>query len=75
MFRMISTTFVALTLASPAFADVTMLIKMSGGGPMGALMGKMGGMSSTTSVQSVEASPLADDLFAPPAGYKLKAQK
>lgn len=52
-----------------------MQMKMSGGGPMGALMGKMGGMSSTTTVQSIETGALADTLFAPPADYKLKTQK
>jgi hypothetical protein len=50
-------------------------IKMSGGGPMGAIMGKLGGMSSKSTIDSVETGPLGDDLFAPPAGYTLKPQK
>ncbi|MCA1583939.1 MAG: hypothetical protein LC791_03900 [Acidobacteria bacterium] len=55
--------------------ETEMQIKLSGGGPMAALMSRMGGMSSTSTVQSVETGTLADDLFAPPAGYKLKPQK
>ncbi len=50
-------------------------IKMSGGGPMGVLMGKLGGMSTKTTVESIETAALRDELFAPPAGYKLKPQK
>jgi hypothetical protein len=52
-----------------------MNIKMSGEGPMAGLMAKMGNISMTTSVSSVEAGPVAADLFAPPPGYKLKEQK
>jgi hypothetical protein len=56
-----------------------MEIKMSmdggQGNPLAGLFGKMGGMSMTTSVQSVETGALADDLFAPPAGYKLKQNR
>jgi hypothetical protein len=29
----------------------------------------------TTSVDAVEVAPLADNLFAPPAGYKLNQKK
>jgi hypothetical protein len=55
-------------------------IKMSsnGGGagnPLGGLLARMGNMSMATTIQSVETSPLADDLFAPPAGYKLNQKK
>jgi hypothetical protein len=50
-------------------------IRMSAEGPMAGLMSKMGNMTSTTTVQSVEVGPLADDLFAPPAGYKLNTRK
>jgi hypothetical protein len=50
-------------------------IRMSAEGPMGGLLGKMGNMTSTTTVQSVEVGSLADDLFAPPAGYKLNNRK
>lgn len=52
-----------------------MQIKMEGEGPMAGLMAKMGGVSMTNTVVSVETSPLADDLFAPPAGYKLTNRK
>lgn len=52
-----------------------MEIKMAGGGPMAGLMAKMGGMSMATTVESVEVGPVADDLFAPPAGYKLNNRK
>jgi hypothetical protein len=52
-----------------------MNIKVSGEGPMAAVLAKMGNISTTTSVTSVEATPVAADLFAPPAGYKLKEQK
>ena len=52
-----------------------MNIKMSGEGPMAGLMAKMGNITSTNTVTSIESAPLAADLFAPPAGYKLKEQK
>jgi hypothetical protein len=52
-----------------------MNIKMSGEGPMAGLMAKMGNVTMTTTVTSVEAGPVPADLFAPPAGYKLKEQK
>ena len=52
-----------------------MQIKMGGEGPMAGLMAKMGGMSMTSTVQSVETATLAADLFAPPAGYKLSPKK
>ena len=42
---------------------------------MAGLMAKMGNISMTTSIESVTAGPVAADLFAPPAGYKLKEQK
>lgn len=38
-------------------------------------MAKMGGMSMTSTVQSVEAGALSDSLFAPPADYKLNERK
>jgi hypothetical protein len=55
-------------------------IKMSsnGGGagnPLGGLLARMGNMSMATTVQSVETGALNDDLFAPPAGYKLNQKK
>jgi len=52
-----------------------MQIKMSGSGPMAAVFSKMGNMTMTTTVDSVETGPLADDLFTPPAGYKLNPKK
>ena len=52
-----------------------MNIKMSGEGPMAAAFEKMGNISMTTTVQSVETGALAADMFAVPAGYKLKEQK
>jgi hypothetical protein len=51
-----------------------MNFKMGGDGPMAAMMAKMG-MTMTTTVTSVETAALAADLFAVPAGYKLKEQK
>jgi len=50
-------------------------IKMSGSGPMAAIMARMGNVTMTTTVDSVDVGPLADDLFAPPAGYKLNQKK
>ena len=50
-------------------------IKMSGEGPMAGIFAKMGNISMTQTVQSVETGALAADLFAPPAGYKIKEQK
>ncbi|HQZ37784.1 MAG TPA: hypothetical protein PLH72_02000 [Vicinamibacterales bacterium] len=55
--------------------ETEMQIKMDGEGPMAAMMAKMGGMTMTSTVQSVETGPLSDDLFVPPAGYKLNARK
>jgi hypothetical protein len=52
-----------------------MNIKMSGEGPMAGVLAKVGNISTTTTVTSVDAAPLAADLFAPPAGYRLKEQK
>lgn len=50
-------------------------MKMGGDGPMAGMMAKMGNMSSTSTVTAVETGTLAADLFAPPAGYKIKEQK
>jgi hypothetical protein len=38
-------------------------------------MARMGGMSMTSTVTSVETTELDDALFAPPAGYKLVQKK
>ena len=43
--------------------------------PIGGLLGRMGNVTMASTVQSVETSSLQDDLFAPPAGYKLNAKK
>lgn len=53
-------------------------IKMSstgGANPLGGLLARMGNMSTASTVQSVETGALTDDLFAPPAGYKLNQKK
>jgi hypothetical protein len=50
-------------------------IKMSGDGPMAGMFEKMGNISSTQTVTSVEQGTLSAELFAVPAGYKLKEQK
>ena len=47
-------------------------IRIEGEGPMAALMAKVGGVTMNTTTESVETTPLADDLFTPPADYKLK---
>jgi hypothetical protein len=50
-------------------------IKMSGEGPMAGIFAKMGNISMTQTVQSVETGTVAAEMFAPPAGYKIKEQK
>jgi hypothetical protein len=50
-------------------------IKMSGNGPMAGLLAKIGHVTMSTTTDSVEVGPLADNLFAPPAGYKLNQKK
>ena len=54
--------------------ETVMNIKPEGGGAMGGIMAKVGGMQMTTTTDSVETGPLADDLFEVPAGYKVKQQ-
>ena len=44
-------------------------------GPMGGFLAKMGNIEIQTLVESVDTAPLADDLFAPPAGYKLNTKQ
>jgi hypothetical protein len=46
-----------------------------GGGMMAGMLAKMGNMSVQTKVEDVQTGALADDLFAPPAGYKLNSRK
>jgi hypothetical protein len=58
--------------------ETDMQIRMSAGrsgNPLGGLLARMGTISSSSVVQSVDTSTLADDLFAPPAGYKLNTRK
>lgn len=50
-------------------------MKMGGEGPMASVMAKMGTMSSTQTVTAVDTAAIAADMFAPPAGYKIKEQK
>ena len=56
--------------------ETEMQIKMGGGsGPMAGIMARMGNVTVTSLVDTVTVGPLADDLFAPPAGYKLNQRK
>lgn len=55
--------------------ETDMQIKMSGSGPMAGLLARMGNITMTSTVDSVETTALGDDLFAPPAGYKLSPKK
>lgn len=55
--------------------ESTQVIKLSGDGPMAGLMAKVGGGEISSTVTSVSAETLADDLFVVPAGYKIKRQK
>jgi hypothetical protein len=52
-----------------------MNISISGEGPMAAVMSRMGGMSMTTTVDSIETTAIDDSVFAPPAGYKVNQKK
>jgi hypothetical protein len=51
--------------------ETAVQIKLSGGGPAGAILANMGGLTMTSLVDSVDVAPLADDLFLPAADYKL----
>ena len=55
--------------------ETEMSISITGEGPMAAVMARMGGMSMTSTVTSVDTTALDDALFAPPAGYKLVQKK
>jgi hypothetical protein len=46
-----------------------------GGGPLGGFLAKLGNVTMTSTVTDVQTGPLADDLFAPPAGFKLNPKK
>ena len=45
------------------------------GGLMAGMLAKMGNVSTQSEVEDVQTGPVADDMFAPPAGYKLNARK
>jgi hypothetical protein len=47
----------------------------AGGNPLGGLLGRLGTVSMASVIESVETGSLPDDLFAPPAGYKLNQKK
>jgi hypothetical protein len=49
-----------------------MHIKLQSEGVMGGLMAKMGNVTTTSHIESVDAGALADSLFQPPADYELK---
>ena len=58
--------------------EMDMQMKMGGGGagnPLGGLLARMGNMQMTTTVTDVKTDGLSDELFAPPAGYKLNEKK
>lgn len=55
--------------------ETEMAVSITGEGPMAAIMSRMGNMSMTSTVQSVDTAALDDTLFAPPAGYKLVTKK
>ncbi len=55
--------------------DTQIKMSASGNNPLGGLLGRMGNVSMATTITGVETAPLADDLFAPPAGYKLNTRK
>jgi hypothetical protein len=58
--------------------DVQIKISAAGGdagGFMSGMLAKMGNISSKTTIEDVQTGPLSDDLFAPPAGYKLNTRK
>ena len=55
--------------------ESTMEISMSGDGPMAAVMSRMGGMTMTSTITSVDTAGIDDAMFAPPAGYKLVQKK
>lgn len=55
--------------------ETEMNVKMKGEGPMADMLEKMGNITMTTTVTSVDTAAIAADRFAVPAGYKLKEQK
>jgi hypothetical protein len=65
------------TAGVPYETDIQIKMSATGGegNPLGGLLARMGNMSSQTSIQSVTTGELSDDLFNPPAGYKLNQKK
>jgi hypothetical protein len=55
--------------------QVKMSMDGAGGGPMAGMLAKLGNISMQTKIEDVQTGPLADDMFAPPAGYKLNNRK
>jgi len=55
--------------------EVQMDIKAEGDGPIAAMMAKMGGISTTTTIDSVDIAPLDDALFQVPADYAIKERR
>lgn len=55
--------------------ETNMQVKVSGEGPMAGILARLGNMSFATSVADVQTGSLSDDLFAPPADYKLNPKK
>jgi len=55
--------------------ETDMQVKLSGEGPMAALLSRMGNIAVSSTVVSVETGALSDDLFAPPADYTLNPRE
>ena len=55
--------------------ETQMDIKAQGEGMMGAMMSRMGGLSMTTTTDSVDTSPLPDSLFQVPPDYQQKQRQ
>ena len=55
--------------------EIDLQIKTNGSGPLGALMSRLGNMSLSTVIVSVDTGSLPDALFLPPADYQLIAKK
>jgi hypothetical protein len=55
--------------------EANMDIKVEGDGPIASMLAKVGGVSTSTVIDSVETAPLDDALFQVPADYTLKERK
>jgi hypothetical protein len=49
-------------------------IKIQGDGPMAAMMSRMGAVSMTSRIESVDTGSVSDELFQPPADFKLNQE-